>query len=294
MRRFLIRPSGLLIAATFAVFSGALPARTVFAQAAQAAAPQTPAPAATPASVTANWTDAEIEAFLLKARVVSTRPAGKGVTNSLRATLTDGAATHDAQIQTVEERKDVFQTKDGVELNFRDSWQFNVAAYRLDRLIGLDMVPVSVERRWDAKPGAYTWWIDDVMMDEAGRVKKDLDAPDQVVWYEQINHIRLFDQLIRNVDRNLGNMLITKDWRVWAIDHTRAFRTAKDLRTPSYVRRIDRQVLARLKALDRDVLRGRLRPLLRDGEIDAILARRDAIVKIIDKLGSSAVFDRTR
>lgn len=294
MRRLVIRLSGPAVAAWIAVLAAAGLTTHVFAQSAQAAAAQVPATAAAPASPTASRTDSQVEAFLLKARVVSTRPAGKGVTNSLRATLSDGVVTHDAHIQTVEEYKTVFQTKDGVELNFRDSWQFNVAAYRLDRLIGLSMVPVSVERRWDGQPASYTWWMDDVMMDEGGRVKENLKAPDAVSWYDQIYHIRLFDQLIRNTDRNPGNMLITKDWRVWAIDHTRAFRTNKDLKSPSNVRRIDRQVLARLKALDRDELRETLRPFLQDGEIDGVLARRDAIVKVLEGIGPAAVFDRVR
>ena len=40
--------------------------------------------------------------------------------------------------------------------------------------------------------------------------------------------VRLFDQLIYNIDRNLGNLMITNDWTIWAIDHTRAFRTYDD------------------------------------------------------------------
>jgi len=295
MRRLTIRLScAPLLAAGITVVAAAGLATHVLAEAPQAVAPQAPATPAAPVSPSANWTEAQIESFLLKARVVSTRPAGKGVTDSLRATLSDGVVTHDAHIQTVETYKDVFASKHGVELNFRDSWQFNVAAYRLDRLIGLGMVPVSVERRWDGNAGSYTWWIDDVMMDEGGRLKEQLEAPDGVSWYEQIQHLRLFDQLIHNVDRNLGNMVITTDWRVWAIDHTRAFRTSKDLKTPSSVRRIDRQVLARLKALDREGLRKTLRPFLRNGEVDAVLARRNAIVKLLEGIGPAAVFDRVR
>ena len=295
MRRLMIRLScAPLLAAGITVVAAAGLATHVLAEATQAVAPQAPATAAAPASPSANWTDAQIESFLLQARVLNTRPAGKGVTNSLRATMSDGVVTHDAHIQTVEQYKKVFKSKAGVELNFRDSWQFNVAAYRLDRLIGLGMVPVSVERRWDGSPGSYTWWIDDVRMDEGGRLKEQLEAPDAVSWYEQTHHLRLFDQLIHNVDRNLGNMVITTDWRVWAIDHTRAFRTSKDLKTPSYVRRIDRQVLARLKALDREGLRKTLRPFLRNGEIDAVLARRKAIVKLLEGIGPAAVFDRVR
>ena len=87
--------------------------------------------------------------------------AGKGITGSLRATMKLGTLTHDAHVQMIDESKREFRSKDGTEFNFRDSWTFNVAAYRIDRLIGLGLVPVSVERRWKSTPAAYTWWLDD-------------------------------------------------------------------------------------------------------------------------------------
>jgi hypothetical protein len=239
-------------------------------------------------------TDADIEQFLLKARVVSTRSAGKGVTNSIRATLSDGAITHDAHIQTIDETKREFQTRDGVELNFRDSWTFNVAAYRIDRLIGLNLIPVSVSRRWRNDPGAYSWWVDDVLMDEGQRLKTNAQPPRPAVWNEEMQLVRLFDQLIANVDRNLGNLLITKGWDVCAIDHTRAFRTQGTLKTPANVSRCDREVFERLKKLDRATLKSQVREYLQDWEIDALLKRRDAIVELIEKGGPGALFDRQK
>ena len=115
--------------------------------------------------------DSQIEQFLREARIVRTKGIGKGVTGSTRATLSDGTLTHDAQIQTIDEKKAQFDAPGATEFNFQDSWKFNVAAYRLDRLIGLNMVPVSVPRTWRSKPAAFTWWIDDVLMDEGKRLK---------------------------------------------------------------------------------------------------------------------------
>lgn len=189
-------------------------------------------PAAQAAPINSTVNDAAIEEFLLKAQVLKTKTIAKGVTGSLQATLSDGKMTHDAHIQMIDESKREFQTGKGTEFNFRDSWTFNIAGYKLDRLIGMNMVPVSVSRRYQTKPSAFTWWVDDVAMDEGDRLKKKIAPPEPTSWNQQMQMIRLFDQLIYNMDRNVGNLIITKDWRVWAIDHTRAFRTHEVLKTP--------------------------------------------------------------
>ena len=238
------------------------------------------------------WTDAQIEEFLSKAKVIKTKGTGKGVTNSIRATLSDGTVTHDAHIQQVDERKQTGPAAQGSELNFRDSWAFNVAAYRLDRLIGLKLVPVSVSRDYRSKSSAFTWWVDDVLMEEGDRLKKNIQPPSPAKWNEYMQLIRIFDQLIYNVDRNMGNLIITKDWNVWAIDHTRAFRLHKELKTPSSITRCDKAVFEGLKALDADKLKASMNDFLSEWERAAILARRDAIVAILEKNGPGALFTR--
>lgn len=246
-------------------------------------------PAARPA---APLSDVEMEQFLLHAKVVKSKGASKGVTGSLRATLTDGKLTHDAHIQTIDEDKAQFQSDQGIEFNFRDTWRFNVAAYRLDRLIAMNMVPVSVERRFGYDNAAYTWWVDDVMMEEGDRLKKKLESPNVEAWNEQMQLVRLFDQLIANVDRNVGNLVITHDWRLFPIDHTRAFRRNHELKSGANVTRADRVVVDRLRTLDRDTLKKSIGKYLTTFELDALLARRDAILQRLGSLGQSALYDR--
>ena len=250
------------------------------------------APATQAAAPSSIASDAEIEEFLLKADVVKTKGTSKGVTGSLQATLNDGKMTHDAHIQFIDESKREFQTGKGTEFNFRDSWTFNVAGYKLDRLIGMNMVPVSVSRRYQSKPSAFTWWVDDVAMDEGDRLKNKIAPPEPISWNHQMQMVRLFDQLIYNMDRNVGNLVITKSWRVWAIDHTRAFRTHETLKSPESVSRCDRQVFEKLKALDKDSLKREMGSVLDEWQIRSLLARRDLIVKRIESLGPAALFDR--
>lgn len=218
----------------------------------------------------------QIEAFLLNATIVKSRKIGKGVTGSLVATMTDGTLTHDAHIQSV----DIVRIEDH---NFRDHFRYNIAAYRLARLLGLDNVPVSVERRIDGIPAAVTWWVDDVMMDEEKRVARELDktAPAwprvRTIGYLQV--MRVFDELIANDDRNTGNQLWTNDGRLWLIDHTRAFRLQRAVKKPQRLERCDRALWKALRELTIESVTAAVDRSLTKNEIKAVLARRDLIVK---------------
>jgi hypothetical protein len=186
------------------------------------------------------------------------------------------------------------QLSSGMELDFRDSWRNNVAAYRLDRLLGLGMIPVTVVRSHDRKLGSFTWWVDDVMMDEKKRFHQKISSPDPEAWNCQIFVVRLFDQLIYNVDRNLGNLLIDKDWRIWMIDHTRGFKIFKELKNEKNLgARGEKDLLAALRRLEKDSVRAAMKELLTESQVDAILARRDAILRFYDEklaaLGEQAV-----
>lgn len=225
----------------------------------------------------------EMEEFLRTARIVRTKAIPKGITAPQLATLTDGNLTHDAQIQFHDEYRSQFQTLQGTELNFKDTYKFNIAAYRLDKTMDLRMIPVSVERKVQGKPAAMTWWIDDVLMDETERLKKKVEPPDQDQWNRQMYTVRVFDQLIFNTDRNLGNLMITKDWRIWMVDHTRAFRLLPTLRTPGNLVKADRKFLGALRKLTLETLLPELQPYMTKQEVEALLARRDLIVQFFDK-----------
>ncbi len=230
----------------------------------------------------------QMEDFLLNAKILKTREISKGITGSQRATMSNGQVTHDAQIQTVDIAQFVFTPQRGpTELNFKDSYRYNVAGYRLARLLGLHNVPVSVDRRIERERAAVTWWIDDVMMDEAERLKRVKEKTVPAQWRSTktagyIHVMRVFDELIANTDRNTGNQLWSSDGKLWLIDHTRAFRLQTALRTPRLLERCERALFGALRKLSVDNLTAAVDQSLNKNEVEALLARRDLIVKLFE------------
>ena len=226
----------------------------------------------------------QIKQFLLTAKVVKSEQAKKGITQTLRLTLSDGTVTHDASFQKIDEHKPRMELASGTELGFVDSYKYNIAAYQLAEMLGLDdMVPVYVERKWKGDSGSLSWWLP-VKMDEKERVAQKIAVPDPDAWNNQMYKVRVLDQLVYDSDPNLTNVLITEDWKIWRIDFTRAFRLHKELKGVSDLSHCDRQLLAKLKALNQDELLERTKHYLTKDEVKALMARRDKIVEQFQKL----------
>ena len=169
----------------------------------------------------------------------------------------------------------------GQRSGFWEAYKSEIAAYQVDRLLGLDMVPVTVERRVGSDLASVQLWA------EGCKHVKDVDqsaCPKPIEWAKQVCRQKVFDNLIANIDRNAGNLLVDGEWNLVLIDHSRAF--AQD-RMPfeKEMTRVDRAFFERLKALDEASVMKQVRPwVLGDGTARAILKRRDKIVAHFEKL----------
>ena len=168
--------------------------------------------------------------------------------------------------------------------NFVDSYKYNIAAYTLSEMLGIDdLLPVYVERKWKGHPGSLSWWLP-VKRDEVERAKKQITPPNLDAWNKQMYTVRVFDELIYDTDANLTNVLIGSDWQIWRIDFTRAFREYTDLRRPANLVQCDRRLFEKLKTLNGSEVEAKTRHYLNKDEAHAVMARRDKIVKLFQKM----------
>jgi len=227
-------------------------------------------------------TCSQIEEFLRLGKIGQQKNIPKGITLPTRATLEYNGVQHDAAVQTVNIAKPSFQTTKGTELNFKDYWGYNVAGYELAKILELNMVPPYVARKVHGQDASVSWWVNDSMM-EIDRKNRHMEPPDLDSWNKQMYAVRVWHQLIYDTDPNLTNILISKDWQIWIIDCSRAFRLSKDLRDPKDLVQCDRRLLAKLRTLDKDMLKEKLSHWLTNSEIQALAVRAVKIVDFFDK-----------
>jgi hypothetical protein len=211
---------------------------------------------------------AEIEAFLRTTKIEKVAELPIGVTRPQRAYLPPGGLAKSFAWKPL---------RPGMREGYFESYKSEIAAYELDKLLGLNMVPPAVEREVQGDTGAAILWLEGVRSWETV-----LPLPKPPTWGFQLARMKMFDDLISNSDRNKGNLLVDDDWHLFLIDHSRAF--VPDPKLPQELQNIDRRLWERMLALDEPTLRKSLGTWLDGRQIQAMLRRRDAMKKKIDAL----------
>ena len=226
------------------------------------------------------------EEFLLNANVVKEEQIrSEAVTNPWHLTLELNGVTNDALWKDVE----------GRVKGYIEGWKYEIAAYLFDKYLGLNMIPPTVEKRFHNKRGSCQLWVASEMTLKT-KVEKKIKVPNIKVFYynRALNLQRFFDNLIGNEDRHQNNYLITSDWRILLIDHSRTFRTGgkwtKELpygeknKEGLVQKDMPKAIFEKMKTLTFDAIKGFVGDYLSDDEINAVLARKDLIIEHINKL----------
>lgn len=209
---------------------------------------------------------AEIEEFLRQTPFEKVQEVPIGVTKPMRGYFPQGSLVRSAAWK---------QLPPGRSKGYWESYRSEIAAYELDKFFGLDMVPPVVEKRWNRELGAAVLWIEPV------RSWKEVEnLPKPAHWNIQVIRMKMFDNLIGNIDRNAGNLLVDPDWNLYLIDHSRAF--ISETKLPVEMARIDRALWERMLALDEAALTTAIGKWADRGSVRAMLKRRDLMKSAID------------
>jgi acylphosphatase len=237
--------------------------------------------------------DAAIAEFLRSADIVANEKIEIGITAPRHLTLEDNGVRVSAAFRYVDEPHSRVRLADGTYFQkLRDYCGFEVAAYQISLMLGMDNVPPAVHRRIGREDGTVQIWVEGTMM-ESERIEQELRAPNGLDWGRQIQEMLVLDELLGNIDRNPGNMLIDADWKVWLIDHTRAFQQGDKLKNAARIRMVRREFWEALKALDEDTVKAAVSNELDGKNINDMFTRRDLLVAhlqgLIDQRGEGAV-----
>jgi len=228
--------------------------------------------------------DAEVLDFLATAPVVKDEPIGEGVTRPHRLTLERDGVRIRAAFRTIDEEHRVYRTSAGrMEVNFRDYYGFEPAAYRLGVLLGLHDIPPATVRNVKNQDGSVQLWIENGKTEHI-RLDEKVRPTDYIRWLRQIQMMRIWDNLVGNTDRNKGNMVYGPDWNLWLIDHSRAFRNSVDLLEGEKITWCERGVYERLRTVSDEAIRSAIEDQVKPSEIHALLERRAALVELLEKL----------
>jgi hypothetical protein len=235
---------------------------------------------AAPAEASAKtWLEnrAAIEQYLQSAKVIGEKEIPVGVTRPKRMQLEPGGPVEYFAF------KDIQPGRHG---GFWESYKSEIAAYELDKLLGLNMVPPTVEKRVKGNLGAAVMWCSPTKsFKEMGGVPQTSSLPGRYVahWVRQMVRAKMFDNLIGNRDPNLGNWLVDPSWNLILIDKTRAFATDKDL-THKEMSNVDMVLWQKMQALTEESLMAAIGKWVGRGEIRAMLERRKKMQEVFDKL----------
>jgi len=224
----------------------------------------------------------ELENFLATATVTSMKRTKLGITKPHKISLKKNNIEIKALFKTYSNYSTYHRKGPrSREINTADRFEYDITAYKLGQLLGLNMIPATVIRKINGKTGAVVFWIENALVYKHIHANK-LKELDGCHYKKQHSIMYVFDILIYNDDRNMGNLLYTTDdCRLWLIDHSRTFRMKNGISKylPNNKIRLSEEFAQKLRRLNYQLLEEHIGEFLNKYQINYILKRRDLILQ---------------
>ncbi|MCW8844682.1 MAG: metallophosphoesterase [Gammaproteobacteria bacterium] len=224
-------------------------------------------------------TDDELEVFLATAEILSVEEVGEGVTRPRKVALEKDGIRLQAVFKDVNFKE---KRRGRGSISIGDLWRYEVAAYRVDRLLGLGLIPVTVERQVDGVTGSLQYWVDGLISWKE-KVEQGIIPGNWCPMQPQYELLKVFDGLIYNQDRTQQNLTFLQDnWTMILIDHSRSFEP--DWKFPPAVQNdrylvVRPAVARRLEKITLENVQAAVGDYLKPRQVKALVKRRDRLLK---------------
>ena len=222
----------------------------------------------------------ELEDYLRKAQVCPGKQRVGRRTEAWLLCLTDGKV----------ERRAFFRVTNRLRPHpIPDSYKYDIAAYELNKLLDLNIVPPTVEREVEGRKGSLALLIEKAITEETRR-NRNIEPPDSKNFKNSLEELTVFENLTYSdsycAKRDLPDILIirTEDWKIWRVDFSEAFEPFSELIPECQITRCSKKLYQNLLKLDEDAVKAKLSLYLNDEEIKALLERKKIIIEKIKKL----------
>lgn len=167
-----------------------------------------------------------------------------------------------------------------------DSYKYEIAAYLLDKLLDLNMVPPIVRREIDGQTGSLQLFLtQDEVFSESERIRKNIEPLDPEVFKHDLQDMNVFEVLTYLDPRQMNDVKIDiKSWHIYRVDFSEAFAPVPSLLKDHEILGCSKNLYRHMKNLDINELQKKLEEYLNQEELVALITRINLVIEEIDRL----------
>jgi hypothetical protein len=173
-----------------------------------------------------------------------------------------------------------------------DSYHYEIAAYKLSKLLEYPLIPPVVEREINETPGSLQLLLEGCFSLQHQQ-REGLKPADPQKFLDGLSDLAIFENLVFCEPNTEDVFIQENDWKIWRVDFSEAFDSFVELDSKNEITKCSKALFHNLKKLDEREIRIVLESHCNKEEIDALLERKNLIIEritlLIKEKGEEAV-----